>query len=87
MVAGFVLGFLFAAMSATFDPIAGIMWALLTVALLVAGIVVSFATLARRARDAGLGPWWAAALFIPYVSAVVLIVFGCLKSEDPAENG
>ena len=39
---------------------------------------VQLATVARRCRDAGITAWWCLATFVPWVSYVALIVFGCL---------
>lgn len=40
------------------------------------------ATTARRCRDAGINPWFTLTVFIPYLSIVPWIVFGCLKTEN-----
>ena len=40
------------------------------------------ATAARRARDAGISPWWAALMLIPFVSLIMLIVLGSMRSVD-----
>jgi uncharacterized membrane protein YhaH (DUF805 family) len=38
------------------------------------------ATAARRARDAGISPWWAALMLIPLVSLIMMIVLGSMRS-------
>lgn len=40
------------------------------------------ATTVRRLRDAGLHPAWVIIVFIPYVSFIATIVFGCIKTSD-----
>lgn len=42
---------------------------------------VVMATTARRCRDAGINPWFTAAIFIPYIAIIPWIVFGCLKTQ------
>ncbi len=79
---GFFVGFMMAAVAASGSPFLSLVWFVIGIATLGAAIVLTFACLARRARDAGLTPWWALALLIPYVSVGVLIVIGCLKTED-----
>ena len=47
--------------------------------LFVAGIAYVWAMLAtcvRRCRDSGLNPWWSAAVLLPYIGYIVLIVIG-----------
>jgi len=57
-----------------------------TVFLVLLGLAVFYVQLAataRRARSAGINPWWAGLLFMPYVNFVVAIVIGCLKPAAP----
>ena len=57
---------------------------------LLAGFVVltwaALATTASRCRDAGINPWWTAAILIPYVGFVVMIVVGCLNTQSAVES-
>lgn len=57
------------------------------IAVIVAWVVVLLATAVRRCRDAGINPWWAASLFIPYVSIVPWIVIGCLQTDPAVKAG
>jgi uncharacterized membrane protein YhaH (DUF805 family) len=43
---------------------------------------VQLAAGAKRARDAGCSPWWAAAMCVPYVAIVVIIVLGFMPSTN-----
>lgn len=38
-------------------------------------------TTARRCRDAGINPWFAATVLIPWIAVIAVIVFGCLRTE------
>jgi len=60
---------------APFNPIVAIV-------ILLVALWVWVALSVRRLRDAGLNTWWIATAFIPYVSFVTMIVFGCIKSEE-----
>ena len=40
------------------------------------------ATTASRCRDAGINPWWTAASLLPYIGFVVMIVIGCLSTQQ-----
>lgn len=42
---------------------------------------ITLAITANRCRDAGLIPWWAASLLLPYIGFVTMIVFGCLPTS------
>lgn len=44
---------------------------------------ITLSTAASRCRDAGINPWWAASMLIPYIGFVTMIVFGCLESRQP----
>ena len=47
--------------------------------LIVVGVAYVWAMLAacvRRCRDSGLNPWWSAAVLLPYIGYIVLIVIG-----------
>jgi len=39
------------------------------------------ATTVRRCRDAGISPWFAGTILIPWFAIIPFIVFGCLKSD------
>jgi uncharacterized membrane protein YhaH (DUF805 family) len=39
------------------------------------------ATTVRRCRDAGISPWFAGTILIPWFALIPFIVFGCLKSD------
>lgn len=53
--------------------------------LILAGVVALswavLATTARRCRDAGINPWFAGTILIPWFALIPYIVFGCLRSE------
>lgn len=51
------------------------------IATFVAAIWLSAAVAVRRCRDAAINPWWAAAMIIPYIGWIVVIVLGCLKTD------
>ena len=82
-VCSFILvlfGAMIAGLSAsTFATVIGF---LIVIATFVAAIWLGLATAVRRCRDAGLNPWWAAAMVIPYIGWIVLIVLGCLKTDE-----
>lgn len=44
------------------------------------------ATTARRCRDAGINPWFAGTIVIPWFAIIPFIVFGCLKTEKSDEH-
>lgn len=46
----------------------------------IAYIWVYLAVTARRCRDAGINVWWTAAIIIPYIGFIAVIVFGCIAS-------
>ena len=62
------------------------LFVLLGALVMLAGFVVliwaMLATTASRCRDAGINPWWTAATLIPYVGFVVMIVVGCLSTQQ-----
>jgi uncharacterized membrane protein YhaH (DUF805 family) len=63
----------------------GIIGAVVGALMIIAGVVgltwAVIATSARRCRDAGINPWFAGTILIPYIAIVPWIVFGCLKTE------
>ena len=61
---------------------AAIFGLLVMIASFVAAIFLTVAVGVRRCHDCLLNPWWTAALFIPYVGFVVMIVLGCLPSSN-----
>ena len=58
--------------------IVGLIWILVT-------IVPALAVLVRRLHDTGKSGWWALIGFVPFVGAIVLLIFTVLDS-DVAEN-
>ena len=58
--------------------------------LILAGVVALtwavLATTARRCRDAGINPWFAGTILIPWFALIPFIVFGCLKTEKSDEH-
>ena len=55
--------------------------------LLIIGGVIALAwavlaTTARRCRDAGINPWFAGTILIPWFALIPFIVFGCLKPDS-----
>jgi len=61
---------------------------LATLAALV-GVWLILATSARRARDAGMSPWWAAGMVIPFIGIIMLLVLGLRRSHSasPSHQG
>lgn len=55
---------------------------LLLLATVIAQVWLSFATGARRSRDAGINPWWVLTFLLPYINIIVLIVIGVLKTQE-----
>ncbi len=68
----------------------GILGAVVGGLLIVGGVVVLtwvvLATTARRCRNAGINPWFAGTILIPYFALIPWIVFGCLKTEKIDEH-
>lgn len=60
------------------DSAAAILSLILILAVMVAGVWITLAVSVARCRSAGINPWWTAALILPYVGFVVMIVLGCL---------
>jgi uncharacterized membrane protein YhaH (DUF805 family) len=46
----------------------------------IAAIFLTVAVGVRRCKDIPINPWWTAAMFIPYIGIIVMIVLGCLSS-------
>ncbi len=78
---GFVVGLTFGVMMAV-DVSFAIVGVVGLIALAVGGFWLSLATGARRCREAGISPWWAAALLIPYLGFIVAIVLGCISPDN-----
>jgi len=55
---------------------------LLGLAALIATLWAVLAVTAKRCRDCGLNPWWTAATLIPFVAAIVIVVLGCLSTQN-----
>lgn len=51
----------------------------------VMGIWMQLSVTVRRCRDAGINPWFAVAIYVPYVGLIPLIVFGCLATVNTDE--
>ena len=49
---------------------------------LVAVVWLSVATSIRRCHDAGINRWWTFAACLPFIGWIVLIVIGCLKTDN-----
>ncbi len=47
---------------------------------------IQLATIARRCRDIGINPWFTLTVYIPYVSIIIMIVFGCIASEKKEDG-
>ena len=77
----FFMGFDFAAMNAGGDPqISAIGWiAMALLGIFALGIIVpTLAVIVRRLHDQDKSGWFILIQFIPYVGAIVLLVFMCL---------
>ena len=78
LIVGFIGGFLAGATDvsafAFLSPIYGL-----------AVLLPSFGVLIRRLHDSGKSGWWWLISFVPFVGAIVLLVFLCLDSQ-PGEN-
>jgi len=79
------LGALFVVISAS-GPTGEILGGLGLVILSIAYIWAMLATCVRRCRDAGLNPWWTAAVFLPYIGYIALIVIGVWTPLAKAER-
>lgn len=55
---------------------------LVIVAVVILELWAVFSTAVRRCRSAGITPWWALALLVPYVGFVIMIVLGSLRPEE-----
>lgn len=68
----------------------GLMGAVIGGLLILAGVIaltwIIIATTVRRCRDAGISPWFAGTILIPYFALIPWIVFGCLKTEKENEH-
>ena len=58
---------------------------LVALVLLIAALWVLIAVTVKRLRDAGLHTLWTLLIFVPYISFVATIVFGCIGSA-PENN-
>ena len=47
---------------------------------IIAYLWIYLSVIIRRCRDAGISPWWTAAVILPYISVIAIIVFGCIAS-------
>jgi uncharacterized membrane protein YhaH (DUF805 family) len=80
VVAGFMFGF-FLAIDAAF-ALVGVLG---LIALVVGGLWLGLATGARRCREAGISPWWTAALLLPYIGFIVAIALGCISPSNDTQ--
>lgn len=82
-VAAFVLTFVSLIPVMAYNDSAPAIFALLLIlATMIVGVWLTLAVSIARCRNAGINPWWTAALILPYVGFVVMIVLGCLKTAD-----
>ena len=58
----------------------------LALVLLIAIIWGYSALIIRRLRDAGLSLWWFLAAWVPYISFISMIVFGCIPSQGSGDK-
>ena len=58
---------------------------IVTTAIGILNLVVWIAATVRRCRDADINTWFAFLIFIPYVSFIAIIVYGCLPSVNKGE--
>lgn len=49
---------------------------------LVVVIIIQWAALIRRLRDANINPWFSLCTVIPYIGLIVFIIFGCIPTEN-----
>ena len=73
-IGGFLAGLTDVSAFAFLSPIYGL-----------AVLLPSFGVLIRRLHDSGKSGWWWLISFVPFVGAIVLLVFLCLDSQ-PGEN-
>jgi len=84
-IAACVVVFLFGVFIAAMGEVYTIMMLpgiLLYVGSIVAYIWVLLAVTVKRCRDADLNPFWTAAIFIPYVGWVIMIIIGALPTVE-----
>jgi len=48
----------------------------------IASLMYNLATTVRRIRDSGNNVLWIIAIFLPYIAPVVVVIFGCLPTEE-----
>ena len=56
-----------------------------TTAIGLTNLWVWVATTGRRCRDADINTWFTFLIFIPYISFIAIIVFGCLPTVNKGE--
>ena len=47
---------------------------------------LQLATAARRCREAGINPFWAATVFLPYLAVIPMVVIGVLPSASGGQT-
>lgn len=82
VVSGFIGGF-FGGVGSSLESSGLVAFGLISMFIgLIACFWASLAVTARRCRDAGITPWWALTLLLPYISIIAIIVFGCIATEE-----
>ena len=79
-----VIGYMISFGIMTAGPAGMFVGVALAIAVMVAYGWLWISTTIRRCRSAKINPWWTAAVVIPYIGLIVVIVIGVLK---PQENG
>lgn len=79
--AGFIIPSLLSAIGAPGGNASGIA-ALGMLGTLVIGTWAYCATAVRRARDAGISPWWVLLTFVPFLAVIIFLVLGFLRSAS-----
>lgn len=62
------------------------LFGLIVIPTIIIAFWAQFATVVRRLRDAGINPWFALTVLIPYIGIIVFVVFGILQSEKDIDK-
>jgi len=74
--------FVIAGLAMMFQPdMQAPMFALMLIPALLLTMLVQWATAIRRLRDAGINPWFALCLLIPYIGVLLVILYGALPTS------